>query len=212
MTEGTWGFWGISIFSHLFFVYPRNLSSGLTVIIDVPQTWVTILFQQGEVLPKCSLTAKWTFFIFWVKIWGVWQQISNCEKFISQTIKGRKICSIYCENENETINRKQTQKMSKKTHVESTQDRPTARNILILKAASAAPTTKTISYLAKVVNYALGYHPVQTIWNNMYILLAVLKGMWLFWYTMLSLMVWNYQISKAEKLKCLKSLSEGGGI
>lgn len=53
--------------------------------------------------------------------------------------------------------------MSKKTHAERTRDRPTARNILILRAASVAPTTKTIPYLAKVVNYVFGYHSMQTI-------------------------------------------------
>ena len=53
--------------------------------------------------------------------------------------------------------------MSKKTHAESTWDRLTARNILILSAASVVPRTKTIPYLAKVVNYVFGYHPMQTI-------------------------------------------------
>lgn len=53
--------------------------------------------------------------------------------------------------------------MSKKTHAESTQDRPAARSILILRAARVAPTTKTIPYLGKVVNCVFGYHLIQTI-------------------------------------------------
>lgn len=31
-----------------------NMSRGLTVIINVPQMWVIIFFQQREALPKCS--------------------------------------------------------------------------------------------------------------------------------------------------------------
>lgn len=65
--------------------------------------------------------------------------------------------------------------MSKKTHAESTLDRPPTRNRLLLRVSSVAPTTKTIPYLAKVVNYVFDYHPIQTMRSNVYILLAVLK-------------------------------------
>lgn len=44
-----------------------------------------------------------------------------------------------------------------------------------VRAVRVSPTTKAIPYLAKVANYVLVYHHIQTIWTNMYVLLSVLK-------------------------------------
>lgn len=52
--------------------------------------------------------------------------------------------------------------MSKKTPAERTWDRTPTRNKLLLRVSSVAPTTTTIPYLAKVVNYVFDYHPIQT--------------------------------------------------
>lgn len=47
-------------------------------------------------------------------------------------------------------------------HTESTQYRPTTWNILMVRAVRVSPTTKAIPHLAKVANYMLVYHHIQT--------------------------------------------------
>lgn len=131
-------------------MYPRNLSSGLTVI-DALQTR-SFFFQQREVLPKYSLQfrAKWALHFL-------------SEDLLKSLATNSQLWETYHPNNsrNEDLvntlwkwnNQQKPTKVSKKTHAASTRDRPIARNILIFRAASVAPTTKTIPYLAKVVNY-----------------------------------------------------------